>query len=223
MKKVLKQFLTLSLILIMILSAVPVQAAAPEYFSSQKTVTLYTGKTAKNSKIKGVFTNFYLGQFDKKGSKVSSVSISNPSIASATSTEGAVYVSPKKLGKAVVTAKSGTKVRKCNLTVRKYTNPVESIKVGNTTISGKYFNTEAYRVMAFSKFANKKAKVTFNLKDGWHVKDKGMYYFEKTWLWSEDVDNGSVVPIKGDGDFKIFADVVNEKTGQQETVLLWLK
>lgn len=61
MKKVLKQILTVSLIFIMVLSAVPVQARAPECFGGKKTVTLYTGKTIKNSAIKHFFTSAELG------------------------------------------------------------------------------------------------------------------------------------------------------------------
>ena len=222
MKKVLKQILTLSLIFIMVLSAVPVQAGIPEYFTTKKTVTLYTGKTIKNSAINSFFKTVYLGGFDQTSQSVNSVNISNPSIADVTTSYGDINVTPKKTGRAIITAKRGNKTRKCNLTVRKYTNPVVSVKIGNSTISGRHFNTEAYRVISYPKFANKKAKITFNLKDGWYVKKKGMCYIEKTWYMSEDVDNGSIVPIHGK-DFRIFADVVNEKTGQQERILLWFK
>jgi len=222
MKKVLKQILTVSLIFIMVLSAVPVQARAPECFGGKKTVTLYTGKTIKNSAIKHFFTSAELGFFDKSGRKVSSISSSNPSVADVSFDYSFINVIPKKTGKTVITAKSGNKTRKCNLVVRKYTNPVVSVKIGKSTIAGRHFNTEAYRVIPYSKFANKKAKVTFNLKNGWHIKKQCMWYFEKGWAKSEDVDNGSIVPINGK-DFKIFADVVNEKTGQQERVSLWFK
>lgn len=51
MKKILKQILTFSLIFIMVLSAVPVQAGVPEYFGGKKTVTLYTGRTVKNPAV----------------------------------------------------------------------------------------------------------------------------------------------------------------------------
>ena len=109
-----------------------------------------------------------------------------------------------------------------NLTVKKYTNPVVSVKIGNSTISGKHFNKEAYRVIPYSKFAKKKVKVTFNLKKGWHVIKQGVSYIEKSWYKSQDVDNGSIIPINS-RDFVICADVVNEKTGQQERILLLLK
>ena len=47
MKKFLKQILTITLSVMMILAAIPVQAAAPSYLTKSKTITLYTGKTAR--------------------------------------------------------------------------------------------------------------------------------------------------------------------------------
>ena len=222
MKKILKQILTFSLIFIMVLSAVPVQAGVPEYFGGKKTVTLYTGRTVKNPAVNYFFTNPWIGFFEKAGENVTSIRSSNPSVAEASFDYSSINVTPKKAGKTVITAKGGNKIRKCNLTVRKYTNPVVSVKIGNTSISGKRFDKEAYRVIPYSKFAKKKVKVTFNLKKGWYMKKQGLSYMEKSWFKSEDVDNGSTIPING-RDFKICVDVVNEKTGQQERILLWFK
>lgn len=42
MKKFLKQILTITLSVMMILAAIPVQAAAPSYLTKSKTITLYT-------------------------------------------------------------------------------------------------------------------------------------------------------------------------------------
>ena len=156
MKKILKKILTISLIFIMILSAVPVQARMPEYFGGKKTVTLYTGKTIKNNLTKNFFKSSFIGFFRGADGKLT------------------------------------------------------------------FINKEAYRVIPYSKFAKKKVKVTFNLKKGWHVIKQGVSYIEKSWYKSQDVDNGSIIPINS-RDFVICADVVNEKTGQQERILLLLK
>ena len=120
------------------------------------------------------------------------------------------------------TAKSGKTTRKCNLTVKKYVNPIASVKVGNSTIAGKKFDTEAYRVVSYSRFANKKAKITFNLKKGWSFVD-GVSYLQKNWMKSEDVKNGAVIPIRGGSGFVVITNVVNDKTGQQEAVMLLFK
>ena len=222
MKKILKKILTISLIFIMILSAVPVQARMPEYFGGKKTVTLYTGKTIKNNLTKKFFKSSFIGFFRGADGKLTFINSSNPLVADASFDYSLINVTPKKTGKTVITAKDGNKTRKCNLTVKKYTNPVVSVKIGNSTISGKHFNKEAYRVIPYSKFAKKKVKVTFNLKKGWHVIKQGVSYIEKSWYKSQDVDNGSIIPINS-RDFVICADVVNEKTGQQERILLLLK
>lgn len=206
----------------MILSAVPVQARMPEYFGGKKTVTLYTGKTIKNNLTKNFFKSSFIGFFRGADGKLTFINSSNPLVADASFDYSLINVTPKKTGKTVITAKGGNKIRKCTLTVRKYTNPVVSVKIGNTSISGKRFDKEAYRVIPYSKFAKKKVKVTFKLKKGWYMKKQGLSYMEKSWFKSEDVNNGSTIPINGT-DFKICADVVNEKTGQQERVLLWFK
>ncbi|MFR4557987.1 MAG: hypothetical protein ACLT4U_10305 [Blautia obeum] len=176
----------------------------------------------KNPSVNYFFTNPWIGFFTKTAENVTSIRSSNPSVAEASFDYSSINVTPKKTGKTVITAKGGNKIRKCTLTVRKYTNPVVSVKIGNTSISGKRFDKEAYRVIPYSKFAKKKVKVTFKLKKGWYMKKQGLSYMEKSWFKSEDVNNGSTIPINGT-DFKICADVVNEKTGQQERVLLWFK
>lgn len=166
MKKIWKQILTFSLIVILVLSAVPVQAGVPEYFGGRKTVTLYTGRTVKNPSVNYFFTNPWIGFFTKTAENVTSIRSSNPSVAKASFDYSSINVTPKKTGKTVITAKGGNKIRKCTLTVRKYTNPVVSVKIRNTSISGKRFDKEAYRVIPYSKFAKKKVKVTFKLKKG---------------------------------------------------------
>ena len=70
-----------------------------------------------------------MGAFDKKSDKVTSVSSSNSSVAEAYAIYSELYAVPKKVGKTVITAKSGKTTRKCNLTVKKYVNPIVSVKV----------------------------------------------------------------------------------------------
>ena len=220
MKKVLKQILTLSLIFIMVLSALPVQAANSESSLTKQIVTLYPGKSNKITLFNSRYLN--LGNIDTRNNSVS-VTVRNPAIAKVEANNSGVFAYPKKVGKTLVTVKAGNITRKCALTVKEYVNPVTSVKVGNTTISGKKFDTDPYRVISYSKFANKKAKVTFNLKKGWSFQYDAISYFQKTWQKSEDVKNGSIVPIKGGSGFQIMTAVVNDKTGQVEHLLLWFK
>ena len=208
MKKVLKQILTFSLIFIMVLSAVPVQAANPKSSLTKQVVTLYPGKSNKITLFNSRYLN--LGNIDTRNNSVS-VTVRNPAIAKVEANNSGVFAYPKKVGKTLVTVKAGNITRKCALTVKEYVNP------------GKKFDTDPYRVIFYSKFANKKAKVTFNLKKGWSFQYDAISYFQKTWQKSEDVKNGSIVPIKGGSGFQIMTAVVNDKTGQVEHLLLWFK
>ena len=105
--------------------------------------------------------------------------------------------------------------------VKKYENPVASVKVGNKTVPGSKFDADAYRVLNYSQFANKRKKITFNLKKGWSVQE--VYYAQSGWMKSEDMQNGEIIKIKGGKGFQVGAVVVNDKTGQREDLLLWLK
>ena len=65
MKKFLKQILTITLSVMMILAAIPVQAAAPSYLTKSKTITLYTGKTARLMMYQKTWLGFFASGVDK--------------------------------------------------------------------------------------------------------------------------------------------------------------
>ena len=217
MKKFLKQILTITLSVMMILAAIPVQAAAPSYLTKSKTITLYTGKTARLM----MYQKTWLGFFASGVDKVKSVKNSNPSVAEVSAEYGSIYAAPKKTGKTVITATDGKITKKCTLKGKKYKNPVASVKVGNKTVPGSKFDADAYRVLNYSQFANKRKKITFNLKKGWSVQET--YYAQNGWMKSEDMQNGEIITIKGGKGFQVGAVVVNDKTGQREDLLLWFK
>lgn len=217
MKKLLKRILTVTLSIMMILAAIPVQAAAPSYLTKSKTITLYTGKTARLM----MYQKTWLGFFASGVDKVKSVKNSNPSVAEVSAEYGSIYAAPKKTGKTVITATDGKITKKCTLKVKKYENPVASVKVGNKTVPGSKFDADAYRVLNYSQFANKRKKITFNLKKGWSVQE--VYYAQSGWMKSEDMQNGEIIKIKGGKGFQVGAVVVNDKTGQREDLLLWFK
>ena len=217
MKKLLKRILTVTLSIMMILAAIPVQAAPPSYLTKSKTITLYTGKTARLM----MYQKTWLGFFASGVDKVKSVKNSDPSVAEVSAEYGCIYAAPKKTGKTVITATDGKITKKCTLKVKKYKNPVASVKVGNKTVPGSKFDADAYRVLNYSQFANKRKKITFNLKKGWSVQE--VYYAQSGWMKSEDMQNGEIIKIKGGKGFQVGAVVVNDKTGQREDLLLWFK
>ena len=116
MKKLLKRILTVTLSIMMILAAIPVQAAPPSYLTKSKTITLYTGKTARLM----MYQKTWLGFFASGVDKVKSVKNSNPSVAEVSAEYGSIYAAPKKTGKTVITATDGKITKKCTLKVKKY-------------------------------------------------------------------------------------------------------
>ena len=68
MKKILKQLLTISLIFIMILSAIPVQAANTKSSLLKQTITLYPGKSNKITLFNSRYLN--LGNIDTRNNSV---------------------------------------------------------------------------------------------------------------------------------------------------------
>ena len=198
MKKFLKQILTITLSVMMILAAIPVQAAAPSYLTKSKTITLYTGKTARLMMYQKTWLGFFASGVDKVSAEY-----------------GSIYAAPKKTGKTVITATDGKITKKCTLKVKKYKNPVASVKVGNKTVPGSKFDADAYRVLNYSQFANKRKKITFNLKKGWSVQET--YYAQNGWMKSEDMQNGEIITIKGGKGFQVGAVVVTTKPDREKT------
>lgn len=223
----------------MLQSTLPVQAASIKLdVPSELTLTLYPsskdvyglGTTSLNKQYLTYSTN-----------AVSSMKSSNSKVVtiSKTDTVGAsgatIYLTAKKAGTATVSFKSGGKTYKIKVTVAKYKNPVSSITIGSTKIAkGKFKNAATYSVK-YSKFANKKVKVTVELKKGWSIKETekakfssdgevtlvtGTYleYARSTWQKSDLFKNGKKVTVKGGVGFCIYATAVNNSTGQEEII-----
>ena len=110
-----------------------------------------------------------------------SVKLANPKIGKIT-TENLgfmklIHFAPKCAGKTVITTKVGNKTFKTNVTVYKYANPISSIKIGSTTISGSKFAKTDKIYLSYDKYAGKNINIKFNTKKGWYscyttVKDK---------------------------------------------------
>ena len=74
---------------------------------------------------------------------------------------------PKKAGTATVSFKCQGKTYKIKVTVKKYVNPVKSVKIGATTVSGSRFKSSSETSLSYAKFAGKKQKQRLLLqKDG---------------------------------------------------------
>lgn len=170
MKNFTKKVIALSLLLIMVLTSVPVSAAYVNpndnlsYFNAARQIDcpaisfdpmnyVVIGRTDSTEKITTKSSNPALGKIVRYKYK-----------------DGCTEVRfiAKKSGKATVTTTVGKKVFKTKVTVLKYSNPLTSMQLGKTKISGKKFNktnkiTLSYKTYAGKTFSTPKCK----LKNGW--------------------------------------------------------
>ena len=142
-------------------------------------------------------------------SKVSGLKSSNKAVVTAKlskSTYGTsqtyytILAVPKKAGTATVSFKCQGKTYKIKVTVKKYVNPVKSVKIGATTVSGSRFKSSSETSLSYAKFAEKKVKTTVTLAKGWKLGELYIYsgnnpangsmkpaieYMQRGWMRSE--------------------------------------
>ena len=134
MKKVCKKLMTIVMVTVMLLMTVTPAFAGSNiglYIPKNMTMTLYSKQSVKNNPYANTSYIAYI-----ENAKVS-VKSSNPKVATVKVKSKNIVVTAKKTGKATITIKKGSKNYRCKVTVSKYANPISSVKVGKTTISGK--------------------------------------------------------------------------------------
>lgn len=234
MKRVKKLFVVM-LALTMLFTALPVQAASSLEVPKSLNYTLYSSKDASNNASKTRKKSIVWVP-----SKVTSLKSSKKSVATVTQSKAAgsgrfIYVNLKKAGTTTISFKYKSKTYKTKITVKKYVNPVSSVKIGSTTLSSSTFKNSSEASLKYSKFANKKVKVSVKLKPGWKlvrsmmqdgwVVSTGPYfdYALSGWLKSAQVRNNSKIKITGGKGAYIFFGAVNTKTNQYEDFAIALK
>ena len=232
MKKTSKKLLSFLLAFGMILSMFAVTSAtgwaADEHVPASATLVAYP-KPATES-------------LASLSSKVSGLKSSNKAVVTVKLSESTYGTSqtyytiltvPKKAGTATVSFKCQGKKYKIKVTVKKYVNPVKSVKIGATTVPGSRFKSSSE-----TKFAGKKVKTTVTLAKGWKLDKLYIYsgnnpangsmkpaieYLQKGWMRSESVTNGSKIPVAGGKGFRIMFTAVNSKTGIKERITIELR
>lgn len=227
MKKITKRILALVVAMTMLLAAVPVYAA-PIYADMEKTKTItFYPSSADNKSMETLYGENSIGYVG--GTSSISLKSSNTSIATVTKRKVddkmyIVYVVAKKTGTVTVTMTVNKKKYTSKVTIKKYENPISSIKVGKTTFSGSKFNKNIKYNVKYSQFQNKNANVTVKLKSGWKVfNDGNLEYIRKGWNKSEFFKNGGRISIKGGSGFKVIFSAVNTKTNQVMHFCLYFK
>lgn len=213
MKKTLKKLTTMIVAMaLLVLMAVPAYAGD---IGLPNKLTLYPANSVKTRYIGKSWGIGYA-----EGEKVSAKS-SNTKVATVKVQAGLIILTPKKAGKTTITVKADGNSTKRTYTIYKYTNPISSVKIGKTTVSGKKFAKSALYTAKYSKYAGKKTAIKFNLKKGWKFVDIG--YGKKNWQKSETIKNGQSIRISGGSGLGVCAYVQNKKTGQFETIALYFK
>lgn len=226
MKKIWKKLLSITLTLVMLLAAIPVQAADdPINLPATMTYSLEPNVSVSQKE--------YLCDVP---AKVSSLQSSNPSVAIVrqTKTEDGrryVYLGLKKGGKTTISFKYNSKTYKTNVRVYNYYNPISSVTIGKTKIPASKFHYSNEYTLKYSDFADQKVKVTFRLKDGWLLSKtptsdgyfRGFDYFLNGWAKSESVKNGSYITIKGGEGAEFWVFATKKSTGQFAQIKILFK
>lgn len=148
-----------------------------------------------------------------------------------------LYLQARKAGTSTVTTVVDGKTYKTKVTVKKYENPIKSVRIGNTSISGSKFNRSSRISIPYSKFANKKVKTKITLKKGWKLEEincenhrfktePGFSYYEPV---GEDgsegrgFGNGEKIRINQGKGSEIGILAINEKTNKQIYTWITLK
>ena len=208
-------------------TAIPVQASSNTNIGlpDTETVTLYPSGDENSPNISYKKNdNKYLAYVSGKVTLLKSSSSSKAKLAKSElknggKTETILYVKTKKVGTSTLSLKVKSKTYKIKVNVKKYQNPLASVKVGNKTLNmSKLKKTSNYK-LSYAQFAGKKQKISVKMAPGWKLEE--MYYMRKTCQKTETVKNGSSVLIKGGAGFEFHIVVTNKKTGQLETVDLF--
>ena len=167
MKKHIKQLLITLLALTLILSG-SVCVQAKTISKPAQVLTLYSSKSLSYTASRRAFatanetalnTDVYMNQ------GVSSYKSSNTSVVSLVSRKAYPLYQKNPVS---FSYKCGKNIYKQKVTVKKYVNPLSSLKIGSLNLTSK-FNKNANYTLSYNKYKNKNIKLQVNSKNGWYV------------------------------------------------------
>lgn len=140
------------------------------YLPKKATATSYPdrGHLGKEYPERGRYTYFLGNLYSSDGEPIKNIKITAKSSNNKVATvkleknkDGAAFISvePKKAGVTTIKVTVNGKIYQTKYTVKKYINPVSSIKVGKTNIKGASFNKTGVYTLKYSQYANKKMNV----------------------------------------------------------------
>lgn len=236
MKKISKKLLSFLLVFGMIISMFTMTSAtvwaANENVPKSLTLVAYPKSSTE------FMTSLSAKATVLKSSNTSVVTVKQSKFSYGQEVSYSVSLTPKKAGTATISLKCKGKTYKTKVTVKKYVNPVKSIKIGTTAVAASKFNSTPEISLSYAKFAGKKVNTTVTLKNGWKLEEMYIYkgnnpmngsmkpaveYMQKGWMRSESVANGSKIPVAGGKGFKIMFTATNPSTGASERITMVLK
>ena len=199
MKRFMKKLSAVLIAAMLVVMSVSIPVQAKTVTQPSRVLTLYSSSARNYSSPLGtsVSANISLIGSTSKSSKVTNL----------------------KTGTATVSYKANGTTYKVKLTVKKYTSPLSSLKLGSSNITSKFQKSSVY-TLPYAKYANKNVKLSFKGKSGWTVNAN---YLEKAGKFASNM-------LKNNKTFKVtkknsmlLLSAVNNKTGQSETAVVIFK
>ena len=126
----------------------------------------------------------------------------------------AAVATVKKTGNVTVSYKKQGTVNKQTFVVKKYTNPLKSLKIDGTNITSK-FKTDNVYVLPYAKYAGKKIKVSYSAASNFELLYVD-YLLQPGNMKSDMVKNKGTVKIQKKNS-ALLISAYNAKTQQNET------
>lgn len=231
MKRFIKKLSALIIAAMLVVMSVSVPVQAKTITQPNRIITLYSGNARTYTSPLGssVSANINIIGSTSKYSKVSNITTSNKSVVTVSSKIGTksagannrrfIYVIAKKAGTATVSYKANGTTYKVKVTVKNYTSPFSSLKLGSSNITSRFQKSSVY-TLSYAKYAKKNTKLSFKGKSGWTVTAD---YLDKAGKFQSQM-------LKNNKTFKVtkknsmlLLNAVNNKTGQSETAVVIFK
>lgn len=128
---------------------------------------------------------------------------------------------PQKTGTTVISYKARNNTYKQKITVKKYVNPLSTLKIGSLNLTSK-FNKNASYTLSYDKYKNKNLKLQVKAKNGWSISGNRYITSPKIIDRGTFVESGETFKVtKRNASLSIYA--YNDKTGQFEECLILFK
>ena len=203
--------MTVMLAVMMVLStAAETQAATTT--PQKRVVTLYSSKSKNYNSFLG---NYKFQSLKSADRKKATLALKNGAGVSAGMQ--AVVATVKKTGNVTVSYKKQGTVNKQTFVVKKYTNPLKSLKIDGTNIASK-FKTDNVYVLPYAKYAGKKIKVSYSAASNFELSYVD-YLLQPGNMKSDMVKNKGTVKIQKKNS-ALLISAYNAKTQQNETCMV---